>query len=451
MIRYTSLPVLAIIVLSSCTLEQAGQEPKIVEELFVDSVWAANSVGFDIQTAGNKQFVAYFDRNRMMTVASRELGSKTWKKKTLNNQLMWDSHNRVKLGIDEKGYIHVSGNMHVHSLAYFRSTSPYDVSSIKEVNEMLAENETRVTYPSFFQDKSGSLYYSYRDGTCGDGNILVNRFIPDENRWERYLPESLFEGIVDDKTRAAYHHWVKDSKGNFHFVWIWRWTPDVETSHQICYATTPDLIHWKNAAGENVKLPFRPDYQKVIVDGTPSKGGMHNSRYRLILNKQDDPIIGYVKYDEKGLTQFYLAKFMEGEWVSRQISNWDFRWKFIDGGAFMTIGGKFQFAGISDDGILAVDWETENGESGRYHIDIETLEHSNKQTEIPAMYPADLEKRLSNIEGMSVRTAIDKDDKNPDGPIYVLKWEALHGGFAQHAPDEIPAGPLSPLMLLEIR
>lgn len=439
-------------ILGACNFgSKESHSPAIVEQVFVDSVWAANGVGFDIKTLGDKQFVAYFDRSRMMTVASRDIGSDEWAKQILPNQLMWDSHNSVKLGIDEMGYIHVSGNMHVHPLAYFRSTKPYDVHSMVQVNEMVGKDEDSVTYPNFFHDKWGSLFYSYRAGTCGNGNIMVNRYLPGEGRWERFLGESLFYGIEENDDRAAYHHWVKDSKGDFHFAWIWRWTPDVETSHQICYAKTPDLKNWKNAAGEPVSLPFRPDDERVIVDGTPSRGGMHNSRYRLILTDEDEPIIGYVKYDENGMTQLYLAGFRDGEWISRKISDWDFRWEFIKGGAFMTIGGSFRFAGISGDGLLAIDWATEKGESGRYTIDPETLEHSDKPARIIPRYPVDLGNRMGTDPQMSVRLAYDKGGAHMDGSRYVLKWETLHGGFAQHAPKVIPDGPLSPLVLLKIK
>ena len=438
--------------LGSCNFgEKEIQHPSIVEQIVVDSVWAANGVGFDFKTAGNNQFIAYFDRNRMMTVASREIGSNEFQRITLPNQLMWDSHNYVSLGIDEKGYIHVSGNMHVHPLAYYRSKNPYDINSIIEINEMVGEDEDHVTYPKFFNDKKGNLLFSYRSGTCGNGNILINKFLTEEGRWERFLTESLFEGIEENDDRAAYHKWIKDSNGNFQFIWIWRWTPMVETSHQICYATTSDLKNWKNASGESVSLPFRPDDEKVIVDGTPTKGGMHNSRYRIILTKDNEPVIGYIKYDEDGLTQLYLAKFENGKWNSRKISNWDFRWKFIEGGAFMTIGGNFSFTGISDDGLLAIDWQTEKGESGRYTIDLETLEHSDRKAEIHSKYPEDLEKRLTDITGMSVRLSYDKGNVPEEDSRYVLKWEARHGGFSQHAPEIIPNGPLSPLVLVKIK
>lgn len=442
-----------LILLGSCVSKANKEdqvEPAIVEEILLDSVWAANGVGFDLQTVGEFQFVAYFDKNRMMTVASRQVGSDIWMRKTLDNQLMWDSHNYVTLGVDKAGYIHVSGNMHVHPLAYFRSNKPYDVTSMVAVNSMVGENEQRVTYPSFYYDKAGELYYSYRCGSCGDGNIIVNRFDTEKGEWERYLDQSLFEGVELNENRAAYHQKMKDADGNLHFVWLWRWTPDVETCHNMCYATTSDMKNWKNAAGEKVSLPFRPEDRSVSVDPTPSKGGMHNSRFRMILTKKAEPIIAYVKYDEEGNTQFYLAKFTNEAWLVKQISDWDFRWKFIDGGAFMSKGGTFKLAGISDDGLLAVDWTTETGQQGRYTIDVETLEHSDRLAIIKKKYPSNIGEKLTVHPDMNVRMAYDKAGVYKDGSKYILKWEAKHGGFRQHAPEVIPQGPLSPLKLIRI-
>lgn len=448
------LEVLVLLMMVSCARknnagEQAtGNGPTIVEEILVDSVWAANRAGFAMKTIGEKQVIAYYDRDRMMTVASRKLGSKHWTKKTLDNQLMWDSHNYVALGIDKQGYIHVSGNMHVHPLAYYRSEKPYDVSTMKPIHKMIGKNEMRVTYPSFYYDKEGELYYSYRCGTCGDGDIIVNKFIPETLEWQRYLEEPLFAGVEANEDRAAYHKKIKDAEGTLHFLWMWRWTPDVETCHNLCYAKTTDMKHWTNAAGESVTMPFKPDDASVMIDPVPSKGGLHNSRFRLILTKENEPIVAYVKYDDSGNTQLYLAKFTTGQWMTKQISDWDFRWKFIDGGAFMTKGGVFDLVGISDDNLLAIDWSTENDDSGRYSIDINTLEHSDKVAVIKKIYPDNMDAPMSQIPGMNVHTVA---NVGHDGTRYVLKWETQHGGFRQHAPEKIPSKPLSPLVLLEIQ
>jgi hypothetical protein len=208
----------------------------------------------------------------MMTVALRDIDSDRWQKTTLPSKLMWDSHNRVALGIDELGFLHVAGNMHVHPLCYFRSEKPYDISRMKAHHRMLGRDEQRVTYPRFFYDRLGRLLFSYRSGTCGNGNILVNRFEPEQQRWVRHLDVPLFAGVQADDDRAAYHRFAKDAQGNFHFVWMWRWTPQVETCHQLCYATTPDLVHWKNAAGQTVALPFRPDMARGDCGRCPLQG-----------------------------------------------------------------------------------------------------------------------------------------------------------------------------------
>ena len=118
-----------------------------------------------------------------MRVASRDISSSQWQKKTLSNKLHWDSHNYVVMGFDEEGYIHVSGNMHNNPLVYFKSEKPYDVMSIKELNYMVGYNESGVTYPKFFNDKEGKLLYTYGTGGSGSGNNWVNKYNTKTKTW----------------------------------------------------------------------------------------------------------------------------------------------------------------------------------------------------------------------------------------------------------------------------
>jgi hypothetical protein len=424
---------------------------EVVEQIEVDSVWVANRVGFALHTVGQRQFVAYYDRHRMMTVASRNIDGDQWRKTTLPSKLMWDSHNSVALGIDEQGYIHVCGNMHTHPLCYFRSEKPYDIGHMIGHHSMIGQDEERVTYPRFFYDRQGRLLFSYRSGTCGNGNILVNRFEPENQRWVRHLNTPLFEGIGANDKRAAYHTYVKDAEGHFHFVWLWRWTPMVETCHQLCYATSPDLVHWKNAAGQPVALSFRPDMKEVIVDDVPSKGGLHNSRYQIILTHDRRPLIGYVKYDRQGLTQLYVAKYDGGKWISKQISDWDFRWKFIEGGDQMTKGGRFRLAGISDEGVLAIPWSTEKGGSGQYTLDVETLEPVTTEMSLQCEYPKAAHVRLSDTLGLTVNLTNDQGGIQEKGVRYLLKWESRGASHGRHAPKVIPEGPVCKLIVLKMQ
>ncbi len=446
--RLFKLFTLTMIVCSGLFNSSGRASPKIVDTLEVGTVWAANKVSFALETVGDKQFVAYYDQDRMMTVAFRLLGNDTWEKKTLPNKLHWDSHNYVAMGIDSEGFIHLSGNMHNIPLTYFRSEQPYDIHSVVEVNEMIGgEEEEDVTYPKFFKAKDGSLLYSYRTGSSGNGIVLVNRYINAEKRWVRHVDRPLFDGIVGDSSRSAYHSNTRDQDGNYHFTWIWRWTPMVASSHQICYAVTPDLVTWKNAFGESVSLPFQPDDARVIVDPVPENGGTHNGRLRTIIDSDGNPIIGYIRYDSDGKTQLYLTRPGDGAWETRKVSDWDFRWKFNGGGDQMSSGGNFSFEGLSDEGWIVISYRNETGESGQYVIDPKTLEHVAASPTFSPRYPESMSQRMSNTPGVSVNIQMGKGGGDRR---YVLKWESKGKSHGRHAPEVIPEGPLSKLLLLEI-
>lgn len=434
-----------------CCCSAGGDEPQITEEVFVDDAWVANRAFFDLQTRNGKQFVAYYNKNRNMTVAMRNEGDTAWVRTPLPNRLHWDTHNYVDMGIDEKGYIHVSGNMHVNPLAYFRSEKPYDVSTMLTLNEMIGDKEeARVTYPRFFNSPEGDLYYSYRSGTCGDGNIMVNKFDPESCEWSRYLNEPLFLGVEESTDRAAYHRFIVDEEGTFHYVWMWRWTPLVETCHQLCYATTKDLKSWKNGAGEEISLPFRPDTKALIVDPAPTKGGMHNGKYNIIVDEAHNPYIGYLKYDEAGNTQLYLAAFKGGKWQSLQLTNWDFRWEFFGGGDKMSMGAVFDLEGFSKEGYLVISWRNEKGESGRNVIDTEKFAMvDGAGIFVAPEYPSNMASPMTD-RGFTVQTIYDEGASSIDGVKYVLKWETDQATHGKHAPEVMPEGPLSKLVVLKI-
>lgn len=438
-----------LLILPILTIASASPEQESYQTIPVDDIWAANTVNFALKTVGDQQFIAYYDSDRMMTVASRSLDSHEWTKKTLDSRLEFDSHNYVAMGIDKLGYIHVSGNMHNVPLIYYRSAKPYDVTSLERVPSMVGTEEYQVTYPKFFYNQAGDLLYSYRIGSSGDGNILINRFLTESKTWERYLDTPLFVGREEDgSTRNAYHHNIYDSQGRLHFGWIWRWTPAVETSHIISYAMTPDLINWYDAGGTPIQAPFRPDATETHVDPVPTKGGTHNGRVKVITDKNDQPIVGYVKYDADGNTQFYLSRFIDGKWQPKQISDWDFRWKFHGGGDGMTVGGHFNILGISDENLIVVDWKTEKGDSGQWVLDAQTLEHSDTPHTLPPPLPAAARERQTEHPNFQVNFAHDTGTP-ADGKRYALRWESGRRQHAWRKSGPQPKGPITKLVLLK--
>lgn len=151
--------------------DSPGGEFKVSE---IEPVWGGHSVRFALLSHGRKQFAAYFDADRVLSIAERALDSAEWKITKLDSQLGWDSHNYLALAVDRDGYLHLSGNMHNVPLIYFRSERPLDASSMQPVHRMTGEREGKVTYPVFYRGAEGELIFSYRDGSSGDGDTLFN-------------------------------------------------------------------------------------------------------------------------------------------------------------------------------------------------------------------------------------------------------------------------------------
>jgi hypothetical protein len=65
---------------------------KVEKSLDIAEVPADFPVGFCLLTVGKHQYVAYYDKDRNMTVASRTVGSDKWRYQVLPSKVGWDSH-----------------------------------------------------------------------------------------------------------------------------------------------------------------------------------------------------------------------------------------------------------------------------------------------------------------------------------------------------------------------
>ena len=57
----------------------------------------------------------------------------------LSSEIGWDTHNYLTMAIDADNHIHLSGNMHVDPLIYFRTTRPLDVTSFERIASMVGK------------------------------------------------------------------------------------------------------------------------------------------------------------------------------------------------------------------------------------------------------------------------------------------------------------------------
>lgn len=116
----------------------------------------------------------------------------------------------------------------------------------------------------------------------------------------------------------------------------------------------------------------------------------------------------------------------------------------------MTEGGQFKLVGISE-GLLAIDYQTETGLSGRYVIDVESLDHVDRDVSFIPQFPSGFKEEFNTNKEMNLHIINDQSGPQTDGSRYYLIYETMQGGFRQHRPEVIPEGPLSPLTLIQIR
>lgn len=415
--------------------------PVILEESVVDTVWAGHYVGFCLLTHPPHQFAAYYDADRHMTVARRTLGETQWQHVTLPENVVWDSHNSVTMALDQDGHLHVSGNMHVKPLVYFRTEQPYDIGSFARL-AMTGERETRCTYPAFLTGADHRLIFTYRDGASGNGDQLFNVYDAPSKSWHRLLEQPFTSG--EGKMNAYFQGPVPGPDGRFHLCWVWRDSGNCNSNHDPCYARSADLVHWENSAGKPLTLPITLATAD-IVDPVPVKGGIINGNTKLGFDSLRRPVISYHKYDGAGNTQIYNARFEEGTWKICQASHWDYRWDFDGGG---TIEFKVGLSGVSagPPGQLKQTYHYPKA-SGGWLLDEATLKPVGTYDEAPR--PAAMNELKSSFPGMGIRRAGDLGGSDEPGVTYVMQWETLGVNRDKPRPGPLPAA--APLRVFKLR
>jgi hypothetical protein len=242
-------------------IDETDKIESIEQIIKIDKVWAGHPVGFCLLTNGTRQYIAYYNDERRTVLGQRNLDEKKFDLHVLpatdrqtahgtSTVVGWDSHNFLTFGIDKDGFIHLSGNVHVNPLTYFRSAKPNDISEMEQIFEMTGKNEDRTTYPHFMLTKEGELLYHYRDGGSGNGNEIFNIYNCETKTWKRLLDTPLTDGQGLMNAYQSQPTLMKD--GWYHMYWVWRDTPDCSTNHDLSYMKSPDLQHWYNAYGEQI-------------------------------------------------------------------------------------------------------------------------------------------------------------------------------------------------------
>jgi hypothetical protein len=411
------------------TTRLMAAEPVVpADGLAVDQVWSGHPVGFAMVASNDHQFIAYYDRERRLTVAARALDQRTWtivhpegvpwknRKGRLSTVTEWDSHNYLRLALDRNGDLHLSGNLHNDPLLYYRTRTPGDITTLERLDRMTGVRENRATYPVFFTNAEGDLLFRYRDGGSGNGSDIYNRYDTTTHTWSRLLDTPLMDG--QGKRNAYASEPVLGPDGRFHLIWMWRETPDCATNHTLSYARSRDLLHWEDSHGRPIALPITLATGDVIDRAKPGDG-LINMSFNLGFDAQGKPLVVYHRYDAHRHSQAYLARPTDGpDWQSGRLSDWTFTWAFAGGGSIAAevVLGRPR---LGHDGSLSVDFATTTAGDGRWLIDPVALTTTATRPAPPAALPATLATAIGlgmEVQSLSLQAGEHR---------WVLRWETL--------------------------
>jgi hypothetical protein len=225
-----------------------------------------------------------------------------------------DAHNSISIAVDGEGYLHMAWDHHNNSLHYVKSIAPFSLEFSKEMS-MTQLNESRLTYPEFYNLPGGDLLFLYRDGQSGKGNLVVNRYDVKNKAWTQ-LQHNLVDG---EGKRNAYWQAFVDVRGVIHLSWVWRETPDVASNHDLCYAKSIDGGKtWLRSDGATYSLPINAQTAEVAC--VVPQGSDLINQTSMTTDDLGQPLIAtYWRDSDSAVPQYHVVALSARGWKSYNV------------------------------------------------------------------------------------------------------------------------------------
>ncbi|MDR3340379.1 MAG: BNR repeat-containing protein [Candidatus Symbiothrix sp.] len=270
--------------------------------------WAGNSVNAvifrnnSVVSYDTIQFIAYYDSEGAVCLGKRSLNDSSWElKKTAYKGNTKDAHNCISIMADGDGFLHLAWNHHNSPLNYTKSKYPLSLE-LEEKRQMTGNSENKVTYPGFYKTADGNLFFLYRDGGSGNGNLVLNTYDVQTKTWTQ-LHDNLIDG---EGLRNAYWQACTDKKGVIHLSWVWRETPDVATNHDMCYARSADGGKtWTNSQGKKYSLPITAQTAEY-ANRIPQNSELINQTSMTADNDGNPYIATYYRRADSQIPQYHV-------------------------------------------------------------------------------------------------------------------------------------------------
>jgi len=308
---FPAIPGLIMLLLAVFSLKQPDP---VKSEIEVDFGWSKTSVNTAIfrqnslVTHRGFQYIAYYDTTGYVMLGKRQLGSDRWQiLRTQYSGNVMDAHNVISIMVDGQGYLHMAWDHHGHKLNYSRSLNPGSFA-MGPKSSMTGKVERKVTYPQFYKMSNGDLLFVYRDGSSGNGNIVLNHYNLKNKKWQQ-LHKNLIDG---EGERNAYWQMYLDKNDVLHMSWVWRETGDVATNHDMCYARSKDGGRtWQSSAGKGFFIPINAENAEYAMR-IPQKSDLINQT-SMTADDNSNPYIATYYQDEYDQAPHVYIIYHDGE------------------------------------------------------------------------------------------------------------------------------------------
>ncbi len=334
--------------------------------------WANNTVNtvifrhHGIVTFDSYQFAAFYDDKSQMVFVRRDLRDDSLSFYRMAGEYNTrDAHNSISLGLDPKGYVHVSYDHHGHPLRYRKSTEPLRIDSWTEPLQMTGNVEDRVTYPYFVmvpsEDGGGcdQLLFMYRDGSSGNGDACLKAYDHESETWsDRAL--RFLKGTEQKPwpANAYWNHPAFDSLGRMHLSWVWRVNRGgppggLINNVNVGYAYTPDSGRtWLTSDDLRISTPMTPVNNETIQAIGPGNN-LINQCSSAVDSKDRVHIVAYAD-DPDGIPQYFHLWFGGREWTMDFVTQRTEDFRLAGGGALQIPFSRPEILIGSDDRVYVL-------------------------------------------------------------------------------------------------
>ena len=314
--KISLLSIVTLIIISGC------KTPSTITDVGLG--WAKTSVNTTIfrknslVSDAKYQYISFYDSTGHVVLGKRKHDSGKWElHQTQYTGNVQDAHNIISMMVDGDGFLHVSWDHHNGPLNYAKSVAPQSLV-LGEREPMTGTLEDNlVTYPEFYALPDGGMYFVYRYGASGAGNIVLNRYNLKEKRWER-IHDNLVSG---EGLRNAYWQMAVDNLGVIHLSYVWRDTWDVATNHNLCYARSADGgKSWTTSDNKPLPIPITYEASEVAME-IPQNSNLINQTTLTTDAAGHPAIASYWTAAGDSVTQFYVVYHNGEKWNLSKASN----------------------------------------------------------------------------------------------------------------------------------